>query len=442
MGLGRSLTIGKSALKSNQVKFDVISNNIANTSTIGFKNTKTNFSEQFSQIYNYGKSSDNEAGIGVGGMNPYQLGTGIKVSSITTDLSQGVIETTNRPLDLALQGSGYFIYNMNGKEVYSRAGALNQDTEGNLVDSGTGAFLRGYNVETDANGKTVKDNSGNNVLSRSVDNVQISPNTVSSPKQTETVKVGGNLNANSPDGTTRQTSINIYDDLGGSRTLNFTFTKTDTANEYTIDISIDGNALTLANNTLTFNTDGTLQQPANIALTAVELNAALGGAIVFDETTPKNLNIVLADPNNLISDSLTQFAGPNTATAKQQDGYKTGDLLGMNVDAEGKIWGSFTNGQSEILGQVLIAKFANPEGLIRDGNNFLIQSANSGSPNIGTAGESFIGTSVVGMALEQSNVELTDEFTEMITTQRAFEAASRTILVTDQMLALITMLKR
>jgi flagellar hook protein FlgE len=442
MGLGRALTIGKSSLKANQVRFDVISNNIGNTSTIGFKNTKANFSEQFSQIYNYGRTPDNEAGIGVGGMNPYQLGTGVKVSSITTDMSQGVIESTNRPLDLALQGDGFFIYNMNGKDVYSRAGALNQDTDGNIVDSGTGAFIRGYNVETDANGRIVKDSSGNNVLSRSVENVQISPNTVSSPRQTETVKVGGNLNANSPDGTTRQTSINIYDDIGGPRTLSFTFSKTATPNEYTVDITIDGNALNLANNAITFNADGTLQTPTNLNITAAELNAALGGATVFDETTPKNLNIVLADPNNLISDSLTQFAGPNTATAKQQDGYKTGDLLGMNVDAEGKIWGSFTNGQSEVLGQVLVAKFANPEGLIRDGNNFMVESANSGSPNIGTAGESFMGTSVVGMALEQSNVELTDEFTDMITTQRAFEAASRTILVTDQMLSLINMLKR
>jgi len=442
MGLGRALTIGKSALKANQVRFDVISNNIGNTSTTGFKNTKANFSEQFSQIYNYGRSSDNEAGIGVGGINPYQLGTGVKVNSITTDMSQGVIETTNRPLDLALQGEGFFIYNMNGKESYSRAGALNHDTEGNLVESGTGAFLQGYNVETDANGRIVKDSSGNNILSRSIENVQISSTTVSSPRQTETVRIGGNLNANSPDGSTRQTSINIYDDLGGSRSLSFTFTKTATPNEYTVDVSIDGNALTLANNTLTFNTDGTLQQPTNLNITAAELNAALGGTTVFNETIPKDLNIILADSNNLISDSLTQFAGPNTATAKQQDGYKTGDLLGMNFDAEGKIWGSFTNGQSEVLGQVLIAKFANPEGLIRDGNNFMVESANSGSPNIGTAGESFIGTSVVGMALEQSNVELTDEFTDMITTQRAFEASSRTILVADQMLSLINMLKR
>ncbi len=442
MGLGRALTIGKSSLKANQVRFDVISNNIANTSTIGFKNTKANFSEQFSQIYNYGKTTDEEAGIGVGGVNPYQLGTGVKISSVTTDLSQGVIETTNRPLDIALQGEGYFIYNMNGKDIYSRAGALNQDAQGNLVDAGTGAFLQGYNVETDANGRTVKDSSGANVLSRSVENVQISSNTVSSPRQTETVKIGGNLNANAPDGSTRQTSINIYDDLGGARTLSFGFTKTATPNEYTVDISIDGNALNLADNTITFNTDGTLQQPTDLTITAAELNAALGGNTVFNETTPKDLNIVLADPNNLIADSLTQFAGPNTATAKQQDGYKTGDLQGMSVDPEGKIWGSFTNGQSEVMGQVLIAKFANPEGLIRDGNNFLTESPNSGSPNIGTAGESFIGTSVVGMALEQSNVELTDEFTDMISTQRAFEAASRTILVTDQMLSLINMLKR
>lgn len=440
MALSRSLSTGASSLRAHQQRFDVISNNIANVNTTGYKSNHVNFAEQFNQIYKYGSSPNENEGKGMGGVNPLMMGLGVKIGSITQNMAQGTIETTNRPLDLALQGNGFFIYNMNGKQLFSRAGAISRDKNGNLVDSSSGAFLMGYNLQLDADGKMVKDSNGDNVLNRTLKNINISPNIISAPRQTEVVKVAGNLNSASTENTERQTSITIFDNQGGAHVITLTFTKTANPNEFTMSAKLDGIDITLPSDTLTFNTDGTISSPLDFTLNAADLNTALG-TDVFDATTPKNVKIVLAETGNLLA-GLTQFAGPNTATVTEQDGYQAGDLNELFVDTTGKIWGSFTNGQSEILAQVAVAKFTNPQGLIRNGNNFMEVSPNSGLPNIGTAGEIFPSTLVVGGALEQSNVDLTEQFTEMIITQRAFEAASRTITISDQMLAETNMLKR
>ena len=183
MGLSRSLSTGTSAIRANQQRFDVISDNIANVSTYGFKSSRANFSEQFSQVYTLGSSPDTASGVG--GTNPVQYGLGVKVGSVSVNTKQGNLETTERPLDLALQGDGYFIYNVNGQEMYSRAGTLTKDDSGNIVDSSTGAILQGYNVETDSSGNIVKDSNGVNVLKRTKADLNISPNVVSPPGQTK-----------------------------------------------------------------------------------------------------------------------------------------------------------------------------------------------------------------------------------------------------------------
>jgi flagellar hook protein FlgE len=178
-----------------------------------------------------------------------------------------------------------------------------------------------------------------------------------------------------------------------------------------------------------------------LTVTAADLNAALGGTL-FDDTTPNDINITLVDPDGNAFGGLTQYSSPSNATIQSQNGYEAGELLNLEVSPKGEIIGTFTNGQSEVIGQVAIAKFTNPEGLISSGGNFFEASPNAGNPNIGTAGETFPSSSIAGSALEQSNVDLTIEFTEMISTQRAFEAASRTVTVGDQMLAEINQLKR
>ena len=296
-------------------------------------------------------------------------------------------------------------------------------------------------MQTNANGRSVKDANGNNVLDRNISNINISQSVQSAPNQTQVVDLTGNLDSGNATGTVQPTSIKIYNNNGGAHSLALNFTKTANPIEYTITGTIDGKALTLAATPLTFNADGTVNTPTSLTLNAADLNTALGSQ-VFDQTTPKNIKINIADPKNLSNNSITSFGGSNTVTIKDQDGYQTGQLNNLSVDTEGKIWGSFSNGVSEVLGQSALAKFTNPNGLVKDGNNFFKSGPDSGFATKGTAGETFPSTSISGGALEQSNVDLTVEFTNMISTQRAFEAASRTITVTDQLLAETNQLKR
>jgi flagellar hook protein FlgE len=443
MALIRSLTAGTSSLKAHQQRLDVISNNIANINTIGYKSSRVTFADQFNQTFGSGSSPNAISAGGIGGIDPIQIGLGVKVGSIKLDFSQGAIQNTNRPLDMALQGDGFFVFRRNGQELYSRAGAFSLDSEGNLVDSSSGAFVQGYNLETDSNGRVLKDPNGTNRLARGVENIRISPSFKSAPRQTQNINVTGNLNASSATGSTYNTSINIFDSQGAPRVLGFTFTKSATPNQWDVSATIDGNAVTLPSSSITFNADGTLAA-ASITqnITAANLNAALGaGSTAFDATTPKNLKVSLADSSNLLG-GLTQFSGQNTITAGGQDGYAAGELNRLSVDQTGKIIGSFTNGQSELLSQVVLAKFTNSDGLSKEGGNFFTVSPNSGLATLGTAVEIFPSTRVSAGSLEESNVDLTEQFTDLISTQRAFEAASRTVTISDQFLQEINGLKR
>jgi flagellar hook protein FlgE len=420
---------------------DIISNNIANVNTIGYKSSRGNFVDQLSQVYTVGKAPYNAEGrAGSGGVNPLQYGLGVRMGSVSMDMSQGILETTERPLDMALQGEGFFIYNVGGREFYSRAGSVIADREGNLVDSTTGAFVQGYNLQSDGSGRISKDSNGNNILSSRVENLRVDPKTISPPKQTQSINLAGNLSSAMVENDTRSTSINVFDNRGGTHNIEFTFTKTANPNEFGITATVDGTTLPLSATTVTFNADGSINTPLTLDITAADLNTAIGNQ-AFDETTPRNLTVTLADADNLLS-GMTNYASETTASFRDQDGYETGEMISINVDATGKIWGSFTNGQTEALGQVVIAKFTNPGGLRKEGNNYLSTTPNSGLPVVGTPGESFPSTSIYSAALELSNVDLTKEFTNMIMTQRAFEAAARTITVSDQMLAETNMIKR
>ena len=440
MAITRSLGIGTSSLRAHQQKFDVISNNLANLNTIGYKSNRANFQEQFNQIRSYGMSPNAQGEGTRGGTNPVQFGLGVKMGSISKDMSQGATETTNRPLDMAIQGEGFFIYEQNGQQLFSRAGAVAMDENGNLVDSSSGAFLQGYNVETDANGNIIKDANGVNALTSTRDNLSIDENVISSPAQTENVSLMGNLKSSNEEGFEKKTSIKIYDNVGGTHDLQLSFTKTANPNEYTVAASVDGNDVALNETTVLFNNDGSLQSPQSGSISAADLNAALG-TTSFDETTPQDLTVNFNDPNNPTM-GLKSYATNNSVTISSQDGHGPGSLNGLEVDDKGQVWGAFSNGQSEVLGQVLVAKFTNSEGLENSGGNFYKVSPNSGDPNIGTAVDIFPSTKIRGYALEQSNVDMTRQFTDMISTQRAYEASARTITVSDKILGETTILKR
>ena len=465
MGLIRSLSIGTSSLVSHQSKFDVISNNLANASTVGYKSRRANFAEQFNQIYSRGKASEPDKGYANGGMDPLQFGLGVKLASINTDFSQGVIESTNRPLDVALQGDGFFIINNNGVQRFSRFGAFKLDGKGYLVDSNTGGFIQGFNTAQDPNGITYRTSTGENMLNRTLEHIHIPATVVSLPRQSQEVTMIGNLNADAEPGfdSIRRTSMTIYDEVGGARTLSFTFQKVD-ENDWIVGLEVDGvnqgsgaegnillnphdpDDLLPAFGRVTFNADGTIGSvipndnpaaPYQFILPAGSIINANGGVDKF----PYDLRITLADPTN-VSQGLKQYAADSNANFESQDGWTLGELEDLQVDPRGRILGSFTNGQTEVLGQIAMARFANNEGLINTGMNYFKMGPDSGDPIIGTAIETFSTAQMVGNALEQSNVDLTSQFTDMISTQRAFEAASRTVTVSDTLLQEINQLKR
>ncbi|MCX7929371.1 MAG: flagellar hook protein FlgE [Chlorobi bacterium] len=436
MALLRSLTSGVSSLRAHQQRMDVISNNIANVNTIGFKASEAMFAEQLAQTM----APAMAPATTFGGRNPVQIGLGVHIGAIRSNFAQGSLRTTNRPLDVALNGEGFFIYRLNGVDYYSRAGALSLDRDGNIVDSTTGAIVQGYNIVRDTDGRPLKDRTGINVLSRQLSGLRIDPGVRSAPRQTENVVLSGNVSATLNDGEAVNASVTLYDNVGNTHVLQLTLTKTATAGEFTLSATLDGNTLTLPAATVQFNPDGTLNTPLDLTIPGADLNTALGTTgLPFDDT--KSLVVTLAKTGDLLS-GVTQFATASTLTAVQQDGFPPGDLQNLSVDSTGKIIGLFTNGQSEVLGQLALAQFANPGGLSRDGNGMFTVSPNSGLPIVGTAVEIFQATSVVGGALEESNVDLTEQFADLISTQRAFEAAARTITVSDQMLQEVNNLKR
>lgn len=456
MPLIRSLTSGTSSLKAQQQRFDVLSNNIANANTIGFKNSRVEFAEQFYQNFRLGSAPSEITAGGIGGVDPLQIGLGVGVGAIKIDFAQGSIRATTRPTDLALQGKGFFVVERNGKQYFTRAGSFSLDRDGYLVDSSTGAYVQGYNLKKDANGLVVKDANGVNVLDRTVTDIRIPPDFKSAPRQTQEIKLAGNINSELTTGEEVNPTVSIFDNQGAQHVLRFQFTKTANPNEYTLQIFIDGDTAnpipitvggsSATSQTVTFNSDGTLSSPLSLTLAASDLNTVLStisGSTVapFDATTPKDITVILAESNNLLG-GITQFAAQSTISVTTQDGYPSGELEQISVDQTGKILGGFSNGQSELLGQIVVAQFTNPEGLLKTGSNFYTISPNSGLPKIGTAVEIFPGTSIASGALEESNVDLTEEFTDMIATQRAFQAAARVVTVSDQILNEITGLRR
>lgn len=330
MALLRSLTSGVSSLRAHQQRMDIIANNIANVNTIGYKASEALFAEQLAQTLSPAMAPSDV----FGGRNPIQIGLGVQLGAVRTLFAQGALRTTNRPLDVALNGDGFFIYRLNGINYYSRAGALSLDRDGNIVESTTGAIVQGYNVVRDINGRPLKNAAGDNILSRQLSGLRIDPRIRSAPRQTENITLSGNLSATLSTGETVQASVTIYDNVGNTHIVQLTFTKTANPGEFTLTATLDGNTLTLPATTVQFNPDGSLSSPLDLTITGADLNAALGTTgLPFDDT--KSLTITLARPNDLLS-GVTQFATASTLTVIQQDGFPAGDLQNLSVDSTGK----------------------------------------------------------------------------------------------------------
>ena len=407
----RSLFSGVSGLDAHQQMLDVIGNNIANVDTTGFKSSSTQFEDILSQQVQGAGAAAN----GNGGTNPIQVGLGVRVAGTSTDFSQGALQTTGRPTDLAIQGDGFFVVKDAGQSLYTRAGSLSFDSTGRLVNP-DGAVLQGWL----ANGATHAVNSNGPTTDLIFPQGQIIP---SNP--TANVIVGGNLPPTmtvvAPATTaTTSTSINVYDSQGNTVpvTMTFTYDPATAPNPWKV-AATDSAGVALGSQALSFSLSGNLTSPA-----APGTFAITGGALGAD-----SVKVELQAPGTPI----VSFGGTPSASAISQDGSPSGTLQSFSVATDGTVSGVFSNGQTEVLGQVAVADFNNPMGLDHVGGSLYRTTANSGVAQVGVSGTGARGMISSG-TVEMSNVDLAAQFSQLIVAQRGFEANTKVISTSNTIL--------
>jgi flagellar hook protein FlgE len=453
----RSLFSGVSGLKNHQTRMDVIGNNISNVNTYGFKSSRVTFQDMLSQtIAGAAKPEENK-----GGVNPKQIGLGMTIASIDRIFTQGSLQTTGNQTDLAISGDGFFIVSDGDKKFYTRSGTFGLDKNGTLVNPANGLKVQGYMAEKNARGEMiVRDNGGatqdlvipvySKVEAKETTNVRYKCNLDS---RTSPVSPNANGRMRSSAGVT--TNIDVYDKKGDTHRMTLTFWKTGT-NQWTASAAVSDAASPLILDINTQNNNANPSSRMNLKFSPDGRLVSVGDESSPDESNQGELLVqakfrVAGDPNvrsislNLgkagLLEGITQFSSPSTTKAVEQDGYNMGYMESFNIDNSGLITGVYSNGTKQSVGKVAMSVFTNPQGLTAAGENIFEVSNNSGAPNLGPAGQAGRGKIIAG-ALEMSNVDLSDQFTDMIITQRGFQANSKTIQTSDQMLQELLGLKR
>lgn len=414
-----SYSIPLSGLDANAQALQIISNNLANINTVGYKTSTADFADLF-----YSRLGTSGAG------NPMQQGTGTQIASVSTNFTEGPVNSDGVSSHVAIQGDGFFVLQKDGGQLYSRAGNFSVDTNGNLV-SADGAQVLGY--------PTVNGAVNTNAAPGSL---MMGSGRIIPAHATSEFGLTMNLDASAASGATFSTPITVYDSLGGAHTLTATYTKSATADQWSYSITLPQSDLTppsggataasnvLATGTLNFNTDGTVATASPIALSMSAGGGGQAPATLNDGAANLSLNWNLKDSagNSLV----TQTAGTSSVAANSQDGYASGSLQGFNIQNDGKIVGTFSNSQTGVIGQLALATFSNEQGLSRIGANDYAATPGSGLPNIGVPGSGGRGL-VQGASTEGSNVDIASQFAQLIQAQRGYEANAKAVTTVDQM---------
>ncbi|MCK1992473.1 flagellar hook protein FlgE [Peribacillus muralis] len=419
----RSMYSGISGLKNLQTKLDVIGNNVANVNTYGFKKSRVTFSDAMNQTI----SGASAATANKGGTNSKQIGLGSTIATIDTIHTQSSLQTTGRDLDLGISGDGYFVVKQGDALSYTRAGNFYLDDNGTLVNS-NGLKVQAYKV--DENGKR----------SKTIGDVAVNVNAIFPAVSTTKISVSENLAADAIDGSVFSQQIKVVDEMGKEQTATIYFQKT-SGDKWNV---FDEEPAPLGD------TSATKPKP----FTSLNFDAN-GQLVAADKNQPnKTINITSGkeDDSNTAADEsvqraqldfdfskLTQVKGSTTALVNP-NGNKEGKLESFNIGSAGEVNGVYSNGLITTLGQLAVAKFSNSSGLTKTGGNTFQESINSGTANINIPGE---GRGVIASgSLEMSNVDLSEEFTEMIVAQRGFQSNSRIITTSDEILQELVNLKR
>jgi flagellar hook protein FlgE len=416
MGLYSSFYSSLSGLSSNANALSVIGNNLSNLNTIGYKGSSASFQDLFSA--SVGATSTQGNG------NPIQIGLGTQLGAISQNFGQGSFQSTSNVTDMALQGQGFFtLQTKDGGAGYTRAGNFTVDKTGFLVDP-NGNNVKGWN------------RIGNTLTANGLSTpVHLDMGTTSPPASTASLGTVTNLDGGAATGTVYSTPVQVYDSLGASHSLLFTYTKDPAVGTWNLDVS----------------TDGVFPDGTKTAVTGFPAQVVFGNNGLMTTPDPAAANPTLTFglwPNgastgaagnvawNLVSNgtsTLTGYSAASATSSTSQDGYGAGTVRSMTVNQDGIIIGNFTNGQTIPMAQVAISSFANSSGLAKQGENMWGETLASGQAAVGAANQGGRGT-VLGANLELSNVDVAEEFTRLIINQRGYQANSRVVTTADSLL--------
>mgnify|MGYP004447353827 FL=1 len=461
----RSLYSGVSGLQNHQTRMDVIGNNISNVNTNGFKRGRVNFQDMISQQLSGAAKPTDE----LGGVNAKEVGLGMTVASIDNVFTQGNLQSTGISTDLAIQGNGFFVMKSGEEFFYTRNGSFGLDMDGTLVNPANGMRVQGWMAE-EINGQMLVSTAA------TPEDLIIPVGSKDPAKETTNVNFACNLNKNTPEiqeGASAEdvykgtwgTEQKIYDSFGNEHMLSVSFRRVvGNPNQWEATVQIDPDN---AEYTQTRTGLGTTDGVGNTFLVNFDNYGALesvtdtagnesnpDGQIVLQtsfavadsnpdaEGNPyrQTLNINLGTIGSF-KDTITQSASKSTTKAFYQDGYTMGYLDNFKIDSSGIITGVYSNGTNRTIGQIAMATFANDRGLEKAGDNTYVESNNSGMARIGESGIAGKGTLMAG-ALEMSNVDLSEQMTDMIVTQRGFQSNAKTITTADTLLETVVSLKR
>jgi flagellar hook protein FlgE len=419
-----SFSAGLSGLNANGTYLSVIGNNLANINTVGYKSSVVTFSDLVSQT------------VGGESLDPMQVGLGVTTGSISPVFSQGAIENTREATNVAIQGGGFLVVaDSDGSQAYTRAGAFSFDKDGKLVTP-DGHFVQGWSTNDPLTGL---------IQATGVPgDLSVPPGILRAPLATSTFTTETNLDANAATGSTFSASVQIFDALGSPHVATITYTKQAAAGSWNYAVTVPGDDVaggtpgtptSVGTGNLTFNSSGLLgtengAAPADITLA---LPAWRNGAAA------SSLSWNVVEPDG--SATLSGYAITSATSSIRQNGSAPGTMDNITIGPDGTITATFGAGQAVNIGQLALATFNNPKGLVKLGSSLYGVSAAAGIPNVGVAGTGGRGT-LIGSALEQSNVDIAQEFTQMILAQRGYQANSKTITVSDELLVDTLNLKR
>jgi flagellar hook protein FlgE len=383
----RSLFSGISGLRAHQQMMDVTGNNIANVNTAGYKTSQATFQDTLSQMVRSAGAPQN----GAGGTNPAQVGLGVRLAGISTNFGQGAAQTTGKATDLMIQGDGFFVVKNGGESLYTRGGNFSFDSNGALTTN-SGQIVQGW---TGVNG----------VVNAAGDpgNIVLPMGATLAPTATKSITMSGNFSNEAAVGDIKEITTSVYDATGAATTMVLSMAKTD-ADTWTMTLP-DGST-------------------ADVDF----VNGQATGTVTAGGYT---FNI----------SALTQFSGTTEAKVTNHDGSAAGTLSSFTISSTGAIIGVFSSGLKQTLGQVALANFNNVNGLEKIGDSMFRTTVNSGLAQVGTPGTGGLGMMTSG-ALEMSNVDLAQEFTNLVIAQRGFQANSRVITTSDEILQELVNLKR